>query len=315
MAYPTTGTSGMVGFAKAGSTTGGTGGTVVSITSLSDLKTHVAGTDAKILVINANISASALTKVTLGANKSIIGSYSSNTLTNIHFRSASSSKNIIFQNLTFKHTSTINGNDDIQIYLTSGSKYWLDHLTFPGHDYTLTDGGLDKLIYIGEKADYVTISNCLFKNHEYGLIFGYPQDGSSNGSTYDGYPHLTICHCYFSNIYVRAPGLMRYGYYHAYNNFIDKYQLGFTLAQNAKIVSEYNYFGTTTSSNKGMLDDKGTGTFTDTGSTPSITNQTSSASKWAPSSNYSYTLKTVSEAKTFTQKYAGVQSSSLTFGG
>ncbi|WP_272919635.1 hypothetical protein [Dickeya dianthicola] len=120
MAYPTTGTSGMVGFATSGSTTGGKGGTVVSITSLNDLKTYVAGTDTKILVINANISASSLTKVTLGANKSIIGSYSSNTLTNIHFRSSSSSKNIIFQNLTFKHTSTINGNDDIQIYLTHG---------------------------------------------------------------------------------------------------------------------------------------------------------------------------------------------------
>ncbi|MCI4031858.1 hypothetical protein [Dickeya dianthicola] len=90
MAYPTTGTSGMVGFATSGSTTGGKGGTVVSITSLNDLKTHVAGTDTKILVINANISASSLTKVTLGANKSIIGSYSSNTLTNIHFRSSSS---------------------------------------------------------------------------------------------------------------------------------------------------------------------------------------------------------------------------------
>ncbi|WJV63125.1 pectate lyase [Pectobacteriaceae bacterium CE70] len=314
MSYPNNGTTGMVGFAKAGSTTGGTGGTVVSITSLSELKTHIAGTDSKILVINANISASSLTKVTMGANKSIIGSYSSNTLTNIHFRTTSSSNNIIFQNLTINHTSTINGNDDIQIYLTHGDKYWLDHLTFPGHSYTLTDGGVDKLIYVGEKADYVTISNCVFKNHEYGLIFGYPTDGSSYSSTYDGYPHLTICHCYFNNIYVRAPGLMRYGYFHAYNNYIENYHLGFTLAQDAKIVSEYNYFGTTSSTN-GMLDDKGTGTFTDTGSTPSITNQTSSQSKWTPSSNYSYSLKSVSAAKTFASNYAGVQTSSLTFGG
>ncbi|WJY14514.1 hypothetical protein PCO82_18825 [Pectobacteriaceae bacterium CE90] len=161
--------------------------------------------------------------------------------------------------------------------MSHGNKYWRDHLTFSGDGYTLADDG------------------------------GY-------SSTYDNYSHLTICHCYFNDIYVRAPGLMRYSYFYAYNNYIENYYLGFTLAQDAKIVSGYNYFDTTSSTN-GMLDDKGTGTFTDTGSTPSITNQTSSQSKWSPSSNYSYSLKSVSAAKTFASNYAGVQSSSLTFGG
>ncbi|WJY14515.1 hypothetical protein PCO82_18830 [Pectobacteriaceae bacterium CE90] len=45
MSYPNNGTTDMVGFAKAGSTTSGAGGTVVSITSLSVLKTHIVGTD------------------------------------------------------------------------------------------------------------------------------------------------------------------------------------------------------------------------------------------------------------------------------
>lgn len=310
-AYPTTGLTGLIGFAKLGNVTGGTGGTVTYVNTLSELTTAVAGSTSGIVVINTSISASTLQKVYLGSNKTIIGAYGYNTLTNIHFRATSSSKNIIFQNLIFSHSQSINGNDDIQLYLNYGNKYWIDHCTWTGHSWTATDASLDKLIYIGDYADYATISNCYFSNHKYGSIFGHPQD--DNNSSYNGYPHLTICFNRYYNIEVRSPGLMRYGYFHAFDNYIDSFNLGFTIAQNAKVISEDNYFGTG-SANKGMLDDKNNNTtFTDNNSYPSITNQTSPQSTWTASSNYSYTLWTPSNAKTWTSSYAGAQTSSSKF--
>lgn len=300
----------MVGFANVSGVTGGWNGSVVEINTLAELNQYIGDSIARVLVINSDIKASQLTKVNLGSNKSIIGSFGNHTLYNVHLRATPSSKNIIFQNLIFQHSMEIKNNDDIQLYLNYGSQYWIDHCAWVGHNWSANDGSLDKLLYIGDKADYVTISNCFFANHKYGLIFGHPAD--DNNTDYDGFPHLTICGNHFENMEVRAPGLMRYGYFHVYSNYINNFHLGFTLATNAKIISENNYFGTGSDS-KGMLDDKGSGTFTDTGSIPAITNQKSPDSTWAPSSIYSYEAKSAEDARIFTAMYAGAQSSELVF--
>ena len=118
---------------------------------------------------------------------------------------------MIFQNLTFNHSANINANDDIQMYITSGSNYWIDHVTFSGHSYSSSGSDLDKLLYIGDRADYITISNSKFANHKYGIILGHPNDGNSS---YNGVPHVTMSNNYFENLYVRGPGLMRYGFFH-----------------------------------------------------------------------------------------------------
>ena len=312
MSYPESKLTGLTGFALAGKVTGGWSGSVVTITTLDQLKANIGDTTPRVLVINSNISASSLTKVNMGANKTLVGSFQNRTLENIHLRATAQSQNIILQNIIFKHSVNIKENDDIQVYLNYGSKYWIDHCSFVGHSWSTTDGSTDKLLYIGEKADYATVSNCFFGNHKYGLIFGHPAD--DNNKEFNGYPRLTLCHNRFDNLEVRAPGLMRYGYFHVYNNYINNFHLGFTLAQNANILSESNYFGEG-SQNNGMLDDKGTGTFTDSNSVPAITNQKSPKAQWTASSNYGYTLKTAAQAKDFTQKNAGAQAAALVFGG
>ncbi len=311
MSYPESKLTGLTGFALAAKVTGGWAGQVVSITTLDQLKANIGDTTPRVLVINSNISAASLTKVNMGANKTLIGSFQNRTLENIHLRATAQSQNIILQNIIFKHSASIKANDDIQVYLNYGSQYWIDHCSFVGHSWSTTDGSEDKLVYIGEKADYATISNCFFGNHKYGLIFGHPAD--DNKPAFNGYPRLTLCHNRFDNMEVRAPGLMRYGYFHVYNNYVNNFHLGFTLAQNANILSESNYFGEG-SQNNGMLDDKGTGTFTDTNSVPAITNQKSPDAKWTARSNYNYTLKTAAQAKEFTQKHAGAQAVALVFG-
>ncbi|OAE13283.1 pectate lyase [Pseudomonas simiae] len=311
MSYPESKLTGLTGFALAAKVTDGWAGQVVSITTLDQLKANIGDTTPRVLVINSNISAASLTKVNMGANKTLIGSFQNRTLENIHLRATAQSQNIILQNIIFKHSASIKANDDIQVYLNYGSQYWIDHCSFVGHSWSTTDGSEDKLVYIGEKADYATISNCFFGNHKYGLIFGHPAD--DNKPEFNGYPRLTLCHNRFDNMEVRAPGLMRYGYFHVYNNYVNNFHLGFTLAQNANILSESNYFGEG-SQNNGMLDDKGTGTFTDTNSVPAITHQKSPNAKWTARSNYNYTLKTAAQAKEFTQKNAGAQAVALVFG-
>lgn len=162
MSYPESKLTGLTGFALAAKVTGGWAGQVVSITTLDQLKANIGDTTPRVLVINSNISAASLTKVNMGANKTLIGSFQNRTLENIHLRATAQSQNIILQNIIFKHSASIKANDDIQVYLNYGSQYWIDHCSFVGHSWSTTDGSEDKLVYIGEKADYATISNCFF---------------------------------------------------------------------------------------------------------------------------------------------------------
>lgn len=86
---------------------------------------------------------------------------------------ASNTGNIIFKNITFSHSANINANADIQVYISSGNNFWLDHCTWTGHA-SLTSSDVDKLLYVGLKADYVSVTGSTFMNHKYGLILGYP---------------------------------------------------------------------------------------------------------------------------------------------
>nr|WP_176475943.1 pectate lyase [Paenibacillus sp. 7523-1] len=317
--FPNTGATGLTGFAgnaknengvAKSAVTGGKNGQIIYINNLNDLRTHVADTVPKILVIEKNISSSTLQKVNFGANKTIVGSYDNHTLTNIHFRSTSSSSNVIFQNLNFVHSAGINANDDIQMYITSGSNYWIDHVTFSGHSYSSSGTEVDKLLYIGDRADYITISNSKFANHKYGIILGHPNDGNSS---YNGVPHVTMANNYFENLNVRGPGLMRYGYFHIKNNYANNFNQAITIGEKARIYSENNYFGAGAEKG-GILDDKGNGEFTDTGSTPALSAPRSPKTNWRPSNNYSYEVRDANYTREFVTKYAGSSNTTLVFG-
>lgn len=155
----------------------------------------------------------------------------------------------------------------------------------------------------------MTISHCYFKDHKYGCIFGFP---SEDNPEYEGYPHLTLCYNYYSNIEVRSPGLMRYVYYHVYNNLIDRYSLSFTIISRAKVISESNYFQNGKAN--GGMDDKGEGSiFSDTGSVPAIKATLSGPSQWSASSNYNYRLMTAEQARDWVINHAGAQDHSEQF--
>lgn len=298
------------------SVTGGVLGDVVIVDDFNSLNSYASGSTPYTIVINNSISKSDLTKINVGQNKTFIGSFSSNTLNNIHFRCISNSGNVIFKNIKFTHDAEKNANDDIQMYISNGVNFWIDHCTFEGHDLstntTLHESDVDKHMYVGLNADFVSVTGCIFKGHKYGLILGYPQD--TGGEPYEGYPRMTIANNYFYNVITRAPGLMRYGYFHAYNNFVYDFQLGYTPYTGCNVYSEKNYFDKGNHAGA-VVDDKGVGGFTDSGSvvSSSVTDLKTGATSWRPSSNYSYETRNASSAKTWCQKYTGVQSSSITY--
>ena len=299
----------MLGFAKKGGTTGGLNGPVVFITNLKELQQYITDTNPRILVITKNIVAPQKIVLTLGANKSLIGSWNANIINNVYFNSSNKSKNIIFQNIVFKHSVKNIKNGETQLIIQHGKRYWIDHCTFDGQQ--VNDNDLGKLLKVSAKTDYVTVSNSKFMNHRYGLILGYPSD---NNAEYDNYPRMSIMFNYFDNLYVRAPGLMRYGKFHVYNNYINKYHLGFTIGFHSKIFSEYNYFSDPGAHNS-VLDDKGNGYFKDIGSKNMPNVQKSKVTSWNPSSDYSYEVKDPEYIQEFCKKYSGAQKKELIFGG
>lgn len=311
------GAEGFAGYSKnmsgkeKASITGGALGEVVYVSNVNDLQKYASGSTAYTIVINANISSNNLTKVTVGKNKTFVGKFGAGTLNNIHFRCISNSGNVIFKNITFKHDASKNENDDIQMYISNGNNFWVDHCTFSGHS-AMTSSDVDKHMYVGLKADFVSVTGCYFGGHKYGLILGYPNEDGAG--TYSGYPRMTIANNYFYNNYTRAPGLMRYGNFHCYNNYVYGFNLGYTPYTGCDIYSEKNYFEKGSYAGR-VVDDHGVGNFTDSGSvlTSSVSGLKTGGTSWRPSSNYGYSTRSAADAKTWAQRFAGAQSSKIVY--
>ncbi|SDB49264.1 Pectate lyase [Pseudobutyrivibrio sp. YE44] len=318
------GVEGFAGYSKdnsgheKASVIGGVFGKTVTANSLGELQQYASGSTPYTIVIGSNISQGSLTKVNVGSNKTFIGSYGAHTLNNIHFRNIKASGNNIYKNINFTHSVNINNNDDIQMYISDGNNFWLDHCSWPGHDmnrdYNIHSNDTDKFLYVGLKANYVSVTDCFFGGHKYGLILGYPEENGRG--TYNGYPCMTICNNYFKQTITRAPGLMRYGYFHCYNNYVYDFDLGYTPYTECNIYSEKNCFEKGNHKGAVVNDMDYQGRFTDNGSilSSSISNlKTAGTTNWRPSNNYGYQLKDANAAKSWAMSHAGAQNGTLTY--
>jgi pectin lyase len=300
--------SGMVGFAKESNTTGGNNGEVVTVNTVADLKKNLEDDTARTVRLGADLSADSKVTIKFGANKTLLGTDGGNSLHNIYLASGKTASNDIFQNLNFTHDSRYRENGDMQMFISSGQKYWIDHNTYSGTK-DQNPKGLDKLLYVGGTADNVSLTNSKFQNNEYGVILGQPDDSAAAKAAYAGYPRMTIANNSFNNLDVRAPGLMRHGNFDVYNNLIDNFHLGFTATGDAHILSQANYFENgedvaKRASNTGVLDDYGDAHFKDIGSNVSF-NQKSPVTVWTPS--YNRDVKTAEEAKAYDLANAGAK--------
>ena len=318
---------------------GGLFGEVVEVNNFSDLKKYATSDTPYTIVVTGDISVTNLTKDSSGryycpegriyvhSNKTIIGSYAKHTMYNVQFCTSSNSgtgNNLIVKNFDLQHDKESNGNDSIVVYFGSGQNLWVDHCTFTGHaDYNQASTGLpdyDKFLACCYDADYCTVSDNSFGLHEYGLILGYPDDTADVKSKYDNFPRMSIISNKFNKTLTRGPGLMRWGYFHSLNNYVNSFSMAYTVhsgcdiyAENCvyenggNVICDWNsitYAGAYAESGSIFSGCSRTVQGQGTTSNPSY----SQPSSWRPGGNYTYTKITAENAKTYCSTYSGVQS-------
>ncbi|MCQ2416243.1 MAG: RICIN domain-containing protein [Oscillospiraceae bacterium] len=317
---------------------GGLFGELVEVNNFKDLQKYASDDKPYTIVVSADMKVSSLQKDSSGRyycpdgriyvhnNKTIIGSYNAHTLYNVQFCTASgkgTGDNIIIKNFDLQHDKESNGNDSIVVYFGSGKNLWVDHCTFTGHaDYNKASTGLpdyDKFFACCYDADYCTVSNSSFGLHEYGLILGYPDDKESDYQTYNNYPRMSIMGNQFDKTLTRAPGLMRYGYFHSMNNYVNQFSMAYTVHSACKIHAEncvYENGGNVICDWNSISH---AGAYSESGSIFSKCSRTvqgqgtqnnpslSVANTWRPSSNYKYAILSANETKGYCTTYSGCQ--------
>ena len=225
---------------------GGTLGKIIEVSDFDELKAACTSTEPCTIVITKNISKTGTYKkdsngryrfsdayIYMQPNKTVVGSYGAHSLYNVYFRTYNSNygpgNNLIFRNIQISHDKELNS-DNIWEF-AYGYNFWIDHCEFVGHSGINTAStGLDDwdkfLNFKGntdnDNTDFITVSDCKFGLHEYGVLIGYPVDTQESYNTFNGTPHATIADNYYDKCVTRAPALMRYGYFHSFNNYVDR---------------------------------------------------------------------------------------------
>lgn len=337
----------MNGKAKA-SDIGGLLGETVEVTTFDELKAACGDAEPRTIVITKDISKTgtytkdsngrygfADARIYLWPNKTIIGSYAAHSLYNVYFRTYGGNygqgSNIIIRNIEISHDKELN-NDNIWEF-AYGRNFWIDHCTFVGHDKVNgASTGLDDwdkfLNFKGMQGsdgnadsstltDMITISDCNFGLHEYAVLLGYPTDTDADYRICSGKPCVTLADNYYHNCLTRAPGLMRYGYFHSFNNYVYDFSMAYTVHSGCHIYAESCYYdGAATNGNVICDWNEVTypGAYAESGSYFTNCRRTTiegSAQNctWRPTQNYSYSTMTAAEAKSHTVTYSGAQKS------
>ena len=315
---------------------GGLFGETVEASTFDELKQYATADTPYTIVITKNISVTNLDlhgdrymcqagRIYLHNNKTIIGSYAAHTLFNVQFCTATKNgvgNNIIIKNVESQHDAESNNNDSIQFYFGSGQNIWADHVTFTGHSnygYAPRTGQVDedKFLAVCYDADYCTVSDCSFGAHKYGVLLGYPADGSDTKAKYNNFPRMSLIANKFNDTNTRGPGLMRWGYFHSLNNYVNKFSMAYTVISECKIFAENCVY-----ENGGNVIcdwDKVSfvGYYSESGSVfnnckrtkqGGDSNSTAQPCAWRPSSNYAYTAKSAADAKSYCNAFSGCQS-------
>ncbi len=315
---------------------GGLFGEVVEVTTFADLKKYAESDVPYTIIVKENISVTNLSmdnqnhyycpdgRIYVRSNKTIVGSYGKHTLNNVQFCTSTNKgvgNNIIIRNFEMKHDQKSNGNDSIVVYFGSGQNLWVDHVTFVGHSAVNTQGenvpDWDKFLACCYDADYCTVSDCSFGLHEYGLILGYPDDTEDSYRNKNNFPRMSLISNKFTDTLTRAPGLMRYGFFHSLNNYVYNFSMAYTVHSDCKLFAENCYYdGASTKGNVVCDWNQVTypGAFADSGSKGVNCRRltiegNAKVCTWRPASNYSYISLTADEAKNYCSTYSGCKSS------
>lgn len=349
----TAGLQGFAGYCKTpsgdikASAVGGLFGKVVEVTTFDELKAACTSKDPMTIIVTKDISGTSDKSkyqistgydngqryycpdnyIYLQPNKTIIGSYGAHKLYNVYFRTYNENYgpayNVIIRNFDLTHDTELN-TDNIWEF-AYGWNFWIDHIDFEGHDQietsSLGSDDWDKFLNFKGTADYVTVSDCSFGHHEYGVLLGYPTDDEATYNTYNGQPCVTLCDNYYHDTVTRAPALMRYGYYHSFNNYVYNFSMGYTVHTASKIYAENCYYekggnvicdwnqitypGAYAEDGSVFVSVSRTKQGEGTANNPSY----SVPCTWRPTSNYTYKAMSGEDVKAYTMKNAGSKSS------
>lgn len=210
-------------------------------------------------------------ELTVPSNTSIIGVGGDARLID-GYLSINASSNIIVRNLEIQAPQDLVTQYDTEdeewnakydaISVVTGTNLWFDHLTLSDGSHLdseeiLTINGTtlpvqrhDGLLDIEDSSDYVTVSYCIFKDHDKTNMVG--GSGDQNYAKERDYNHLTFNNNIWENTTQRAPRA-RFGKIHVYSNYYSgdtdssTYPMDYYIGMGAesKILSEGNVFDLT----------------------------------------------------------------------
>ena len=330
---------------KAG-TVGGLFGETVVVTTIDQLKSALDSKEPKTVVLNGDFDMQDEWHTRIRDNKTLVGSYSKNTLRDCYFRTNNEygtegdepSDNIVIRNINFR-ADTQKGR--ILVNIWSSRQIWIDHCTFTCNlSYDRKGDGQDevgKFIWIntpyesymdakdnGRSPDYITISYNKFSHRYWTVAYGTQNSEITRDRT-------TLLYNWWNENVRRCPQLGN-GSAHIYNNYYSAYgsdngsaTTGIIGGDGSEMLSQNNRFQGYTSAqaltmggdaNKNPARDDNSYIASETNGTPSKINfQSKNTSKWYPEkTNYGYELIDAyntkgTDTKDFCTKYAGCFSS------
>ncbi|KQO18852.1 pectate lyase family protein [Paenibacillus sp. Leaf72] len=180
------------GYNKTG-TIGGLLGKTVFVHTLAELKTALLDTKPLTIVISSNIdnANSEVYDLRIASNKTIIGSFAANRLTDArlrtddYFKAEGVSNNVIIKNINFEIK---NRRDVVTVAIYGSRNVWIDHNTFTS-SLGIDVGEVGKFIWVNTSVysntdpDYVTISYNKLSNRYWTVAFGTVTALNKNNAT------------------------------------------------------------------------------------------------------------------------------------
>ncbi|WP_198664821.1 Ig-like domain-containing protein [Lewinella sp. IMCC34191] len=245
-----------VGWASAnGGTTGGVGGEEVTVTSRSELALALLGNEARIIRVVDTIDLVLYERIKMYGNKTLIGDSPKAMIRYGGLEVVGN--NVIIQNLSIGDSydgdfdGKTHSTDAITVY---GQNVWIDHCWF----YSAADGLVDIRSGNGMDADFITISNCRFSDHNKVSLIGSSDDQVESR----GHLKTTYYNCWFDGTYgkgltQRLPRV-RFGDVHILNSYYEDI-LSYAAAARfeSNVVIENTYFRNT--KNPHVIEDEGKG--------------------------------------------------------
>jgi pectate lyase len=212
-------------------TTGGLGGVTVTATTQAELEAYAASAEPLVIRVQGTIQMSPWgARIPVKSNKTILGMGTNATLQYGGLQVTNNEKNVIIRNLTIKDSfQSWDGKlgDWDAITVQNGAHHvWIDRCTLTHME--------DGLVDVVKGADYVTVSNTEFSNHNKTFAVGNDE--------YDNRPKVTIHHNFFNGTNQRNPRVNNSDV-HVFNNyFLNLGDYGTASHNTAQVLLEANYF-------------------------------------------------------------------------